>query len=77
MWGRLTLDGRDAQEERDGGDGKNAHRGHRRGFTREVRQAGAFAIREAARTRDPHGRMMFFVDLCDEHWDDARPSLGR
>jgi hypothetical protein len=26
---------------------------------------------------DPHGRMMFFVDLCDEHWDEARPSLGR
>jgi hypothetical protein len=21
--------------------------------------------------------MMFFVDLCDEHWDEARPSLGR
>lgn len=26
---------------------------------------------------DPHGRMMFFVDLGDEHWDEARPSLGR
>ena len=26
---------------------------------------------------DPHGRMMFFLDLCDEHWDEARPSLGR
>ncbi len=26
---------------------------------------------------DPHGRMMFFVDLCDEHWDESRPSLGR
>ena len=25
---------------------------------------------------DPNG-MMFFVDLCDEHWDEARPSLGR
>ena len=26
---------------------------------------------------DPHGRMKFFVDPCDEHWDEARPSLGR
>jgi hypothetical protein len=26
---------------------------------------------------DPHTSTMFFVDLCDEHWDEARPSLGR
>jgi hypothetical protein len=29
------------------------------------------------RPDDPHGRMIFFVDLCVEHCDEERPSLGR